>query len=54
MPTDQHVSAALSLIENDKSKVLGLTVGKHHNVQPGDYIPRGGKGLKNTLHLFID
>jgi len=43
MPTNQHVTAALSLIENDKSKVLGLTVGNHQNVQPGDYIPRAGK-----------
>ncbi|KAJ5665071.1 uncharacterized protein N7477_007519 [Penicillium maclennaniae] len=40
MPTDQHVSAALSLIENDKTKILGLNVGPHRNVQPGDYIPR--------------
>ncbi|KAJ6107384.1 hypothetical protein N7523_008707 [Penicillium sp. IBT 18751x] len=37
---DQHVSAALSLIENDKTKILGLNVGPHKNVQPGDYIPR--------------
>ncbi|KAI2602143.1 putative protease inhibitor [Hypoxylon sp. NC1633] len=31
---------ALSLIESDKSKVLGLTVGKHANVQPGQYIAK--------------
>jgi uncharacterized protein YegL len=42
MPTDQHVSAALSLIEQDKSKILGLNVGTHKNVQPGEYIPRAG------------
>jgi hypothetical protein len=41
MPSDKHVKAAFSLIE-DKSKVLGLTIGKHENVQPGAYIPRGG------------
>ncbi|KAI2607236.1 putative protease inhibitor [Hypoxylon fragiforme] len=40
MPKSSHVLEALSLIENDKAKILGLTVGKHANVQPGDYIPR--------------
>lgn len=43
MPKSSHVLEALSLIENDKAKILGLTVGKHANVQPGDYIPRAGK-----------
>ncbi|KAI1074557.1 putative protease inhibitor [Whalleya microplaca] len=40
MPSNNSVKAALSLIETDKSKVLGLTVGKHINVSPGSYIPR--------------
>ncbi|KAI2618009.1 putative protease inhibitor [Hypomontagnella submonticulosa] len=40
MPTSKSANAALSLIKDDKSKVLGLTVGKHANVQPGDYIPK--------------
>ncbi|KAJ5104470.1 protease inhibitor (Tfs1) [Penicillium alfredii] len=40
MPSDTSVQAALSLIENDKSKVLGLTVGTHQNVEPGQYIAR--------------
>ncbi|KAI1382660.1 putative protease inhibitor [Hypoxylon trugodes] len=41
MPTNNSVKKALSLIEgDDKSKVLGLTVGKHTNVQPGQYIPK--------------
>ncbi|KAI1373966.1 putative protease inhibitor [Hypoxylon crocopeplum] len=40
MPGTSNIKAALSLIENDKSKVLGLTVGKHSNVQPGQYIPK--------------
>lgn len=43
MPTSKSANAALSLIKDDKSKVLGLTVGKHANVQPGDYIPKAGK-----------
>ncbi|KAJ5851644.1 Phosphatidylethanolamine-binding protein PEBP [Penicillium soppii] len=40
MPSDNHIKSAFSLIEKDESKVLGLTVGKHENVQPGTYIPR--------------
>ncbi|XDG09010.1 hypothetical protein ABKA04_008625 [Annulohypoxylon sp. FPYF3050] len=40
MPPQNSVKEALSLIENDKSKILGLTVGKHANVQPGQHIPK--------------
>ncbi|KAK9240888.1 phosphatidylethanolamine-binding protein [Lipomyces kononenkoae] len=40
MPVNASVNTALSLIENDNSKILGLTVGKHNNVVPGQYIPR--------------
>lgn len=43
MPSNTHVNAGLSLIENDKTKILGLTVGNHQNVQPGQYIPRAGE-----------
>ncbi|KAJ5443169.1 hypothetical protein N7445_004282 [Penicillium cf. griseofulvum] len=39
MPSDNHVKAAFSLIE-DKTKLLGLTIGIHENVQPGTWIPR--------------
>ncbi|KAJ9488664.1 hypothetical protein VN97_g4624 [Penicillium thymicola] len=39
MPSDNHVKAGLALIE-DKSKVLGLTIGSHENVQPGTWLPR--------------
>ncbi|KAK9321082.1 phosphatidylethanolamine-binding protein [Lipomyces orientalis] len=39
MPANESVNTALSLIENDKSKILGLTVGKY-NVVPGQFIPR--------------
>ncbi|KAI3232500.1 hypothetical protein DTO012A9_1093 [Penicillium roqueforti] len=39
MPSDNHIKAALSLIE-DKSKILGLTIGNYENVQPGTYLPR--------------
>lgn len=42
MPSDAHVKAALALIKGDESKVLGLTVGDHKNIQPGQYVPRGG------------
>ncbi|KAJ5941327.1 hypothetical protein N7516_001495 [Penicillium verrucosum] len=39
MPSDNHVKAGLALIE-DKSKVLGLTIGSHESVQPGTWLPR--------------
>lgn len=45
MPANKSVQRALSLIENDKSKILGLSVGPHTNVQPGTYIPRAGKAV---------
>ncbi|PYH45904.1 YbhB/YbcL family Raf kinase inhibitor-like protein [Aspergillus saccharolyticus JOP 1030-1] len=40
MPANHSVKKALSLIEADTSKVLGLKVGNHGAVQPGQYIPR--------------
>ncbi|KAJ5619064.1 protease inhibitor (Tfs1) [Penicillium lagena] len=40
MPSEKSVKAALALIENDKSKLLGLKVGQHASVEPGQYIPR--------------
>ncbi|KAJ5562815.1 Phosphatidylethanolamine-binding protein PEBP [Penicillium sp. DV-2018c] len=40
MPSNKHFEAGQSLIENDKSKILGLTINEHENVQPGTYIPR--------------
>ncbi|CAG7940873.1 unnamed protein product [Penicillium salamii] len=40
MPSNQSVRSVLSLIGNDPSKELGLTVGDHENVRPGQYIPR--------------
>jgi hypothetical protein len=42
MPSSQSAEKALKLISNDKSKVLGLTVGKHH-VTPGQHVPKAGK-----------
>ncbi|KAK9370197.1 phosphatidylethanolamine-binding protein [Lipomyces kononenkoae] len=39
MPVNESVTAALSLIEKDASKTLGVTVGTH-TVVPGQYIPR--------------
>lgn len=41
MSTNESVEKALSLIEGDKSKVLGLNVGGHI-VEPGQYIPKAG------------
>ncbi|KAI0161904.1 putative protease inhibitor [Hypoxylon sp. FL1284] len=40
MPVPSSTKAALSQIEQDKSKILGMTVGKHANVEPGLYIPK--------------
>ncbi|KAI1474582.1 hypothetical protein K445DRAFT_320280 [Daldinia sp. EC12] len=40
MPTSNSIKAALSLIESDKSKVLGLSIGKHASIEPGLHIPK--------------
>ncbi|KAJ5981188.1 hypothetical protein N7499_001799 [Penicillium canescens] len=40
MPSDNQFKRAMSLIEADKTKVLGLTVGSCENVQPGQFVPR--------------
>lgn len=42
MPSDAQVKAALALIKDDESKVLGLSMGNHKNIQPGQYVPRAG------------
>jgi hypothetical protein len=43
----------MSLIEADKTKVLGLTVGSRENVQPGQFVPRSGK-IDRTKHSNQD
>lgn len=43
MPSQKSIATGLKLIESDKSKLLGLKVGSHENVEPGQYIPRAGK-----------
>jgi len=48
MPSENSIKAALAFIENDKSKVLGLKVGPHTNVETGQYIPRAGMSF---IHL---
>ncbi|KAI1100466.1 putative protease inhibitor [Jackrogersella minutella] len=40
MPGTAGIKTALSLIENDKSKVLGLTLNKQITVQPGQYVAK--------------
>ncbi|RAL08028.1 YbhB/YbcL family Raf kinase inhibitor-like protein [Aspergillus homomorphus CBS 101889] len=40
MPSNKSIKRSLALIENDESKILGLSVGTHRNVQPGQYIPK--------------
>lgn len=39
MPVNKSVTAALALIQNDQSKVLGVKIGDH-DVEPGKYIPK--------------
>ncbi|RAH48814.1 YbhB/YbcL family Raf kinase inhibitor-like protein [Aspergillus brunneoviolaceus CBS 621.78] len=34
------IESALSLLKQNPSKTLGLTLGVHRNIQPGQYIPR--------------
>lgn len=41
MPENRSVKAALALIE-DPTKILGMTVGPHADVKPGQYIPKAG------------
>lgn len=54
MPANETVKNGLALIEGDKSKVLGLKVGKH-TVEPGVYIPRAGEsGMPFPLKFFLD
>lgn len=52
MPVNKSVNTALSLIENDNSKILGLKVGKHH-VEPGQYIPKAGMYCFIALSLLL-
>jgi hypothetical protein len=41
MPSSESMERALALIDNDKSKVLGVAVGKH-DIEPGQYVPKAG------------
>lgn len=48
MPSNQSIEKALSLIKNDTSKILGLKIGTHENVQPGEFIPKAGMYMLPT------
>ncbi|KAJ9138089.1 hypothetical protein NKR23_g8672 [Pleurostoma richardsiae] len=50
MLSSELVPAGLALIEKDKSKVLGLTVGSQ-KVEPGLYIPRADAKAAPELHF---
>ena len=54
MPSEDIVQKGLSLIENDGTKVLGLKVGDHGNVQPGQFIAKAGKKQYNALYSQIN
>ncbi|KAL2106911.1 hypothetical protein VUR80DRAFT_5951 [Thermomyces stellatus] len=52
MPTSKSIEKALSLIKgDDASSVLGLRVGTHTDVQPGQYIPRAD--AQSPPELFV-
>ncbi|KAI1455967.1 putative protease inhibitor [Annulohypoxylon moriforme] len=51
MPPNASVKAGLSLIENDKSKILGLTIGKFADIQPGQYIDKADAKSVPELHF---
>ncbi|KAJ5795054.1 Protease inhibitor (Tfs1) [Penicillium paradoxum] len=40
MPSEKQIRAAFTLIQNDKSKLLSLTIGDKENVQPGTWLSR--------------
>ena len=42
MPANNTVKRGLSLIDKDKSKVLGLTLGQK-SLSTGDFVPRAGQ-----------
>ena len=46
------VEKALSAIEEDKSKVLGLSFKLHPDIQPGQFIPRAGTVPHSPLSLI--
>lgn len=54
MPSnDKSVETALKLLKQDRSKMLGLTVGKHNITEPGQYVPRAGNiHLISALYLL--
>lgn len=56
MPENPIIKHALSLIENDDPKVLGLTFGAA-KVKPGVKIPKGGESAlrpRPSLHMPCD
>ncbi|KAE8159876.1 phosphatidylethanolamine-binding protein [Aspergillus tamarii] len=53
MPKNRSVKAALALIDQDPTKILGLTVGSHANVKPGQYIRRADAQSHPTLTFDV-
>ncbi|KAF2655725.1 PEBP-like protein [Lophiostoma macrostomum CBS 122681] len=50
MPT-QIVARALKIIEEDTSKILGLALEKHANIQPGQLIPKADAATPPELQF---
>lgn len=52
MPENKSLTEAISQIENDPSKLLGLKIGPH-NVQVGQYIPKSGSFTSQYLQSYL-
>ena len=46
MPTRKNVEKAITLLERDENKILGLTFGTRY-VHPGQYVAKSGKSLQS-------
>ncbi|CAM1508827.1 Fc.00g025660.m01.CDS01 [Cosmosporella sp. VM-42] len=52
MPSNESIQVGLTSIEKDKSKVLGVTIGKH-TVEPGLYIPKADAQVAPELSFNV-
>lgn len=42
MPASEIAEKALAVLATDKSKALGLSLGKHVAIEPGQWVSRAG------------
>lgn len=48
MPSNTNAMGALAAVQNDKSKILGVRMGRH-TVEPGLHIPKTGTKYHQTF-----